>query len=175
MRGVVETDGAEVFELLQARGLFAPDQRDTWFRYAAWAYWRNPYRGDRPPGWVIEEQGRIVAYVGCVFMPYRLGTWKGIGGSVENLTVDASVRGPLAVVFTRKHLRADGAPVQFAGHFSASGTLLWKPFRAAECGGTDATYVGVLSHRALAAAKARQAGWVGRVAAATQLSLLAVP
>lgn len=172
MRGVVEADAPAVFALISARGIFAPAQRDAWFRYARWAYWDNPFRGDLPPGWVVEEGGGVVAYVGCVFMPFRIGQWSGAGGSVENLTVDASVRGPLAVLFTRDHLRAPGAPVQFAGHFTAKGTQLWQPFRAVECPGTDTTYVATLSEGARLQAKVANAGTLGRLAAATGLPYL---
>jgi len=165
VRPVAPEDNGDVFRLLVETGLEVPDDQEAWEAFSNWAYWKNPYRGDRAPGWVGEQDGKLVAYIGCCHMPFRLDGWEGIAGGAGSLAVSPTATGLIGVAFTRSHLNDAATPIQFGAHFNEKSSTLWRGFKGRACGGTNITYIGVLSLVREARAKLKARGPVFSFAA----------
>lgn len=155
-----------VYPLMVEAGLESAEGRADWDRFAEWAYWGNPYRGERPAGWIGEQDGRIVAFIACSYMPFRLGSWSGVAGSVGNLCVAPGARGLVGVVFTRDHLRWQDVPVQFGSHFTERSGLLWRGFGARACEESDLAFSACISLRVAVDRRLMSMGSWGRLVCA---------
>lgn len=73
VRPVEPEDAPAVYRILSA-GLddVLPDGQ-RWLKRWRWQYWLNPYRLNRPAGWVLEDDGDIVGHLGAVYLPLRIG------------------------------------------------------------------------------------------------------
>jgi len=70
----IEPEDAEAVHALLTRAI--PDvltDRQRWLARWRWQYWENPYRQDRPAGWVLANGGGIVGHLGAVHVPLRVG------------------------------------------------------------------------------------------------------
>lgn len=52
---------------------------NRWAARWRWQYWDNPYRQDRPAGWVLADGDRILGHLGVVYVPLRVANRAVIG------------------------------------------------------------------------------------------------
>lgn len=88
LRTADPADGEAIHALLVANmpGILA--NRDRWLRRWHWQRWDNPYRCNRPTGWVLTQDDRIVGHLGAVYLPLRIGSVRQIGVVVTDYVVD---------------------------------------------------------------------------------------
>ena len=74
LREVEPADGQAVHALLTANIPGVLEDRGRWLRRWQWQYWDNPFRADRPAGWVLTDGDHIVGHLGAVYVPFRVGS-----------------------------------------------------------------------------------------------------
>jgi len=74
LRQVEPNDGEAIHALLAANIPGILEDRGRWLRRWQWQHWENPFRGDRPAGWVLTDGDRIVGHLGAVYVPFRTGS-----------------------------------------------------------------------------------------------------
>jgi len=88
-------DAGDIHKLITTTFLNAIADKQRWLAHWNWVGWNNPYRNNRPVGWVAEHQGRIVGYIGCVHLPLLIAGQKHIGAIPAGFCVapDAASQG----------------------------------------------------------------------------------
>ncbi len=92
----VQPEDAEGIHALLVAGLpDVPADGERWRARWSWQYWSNPYRGDRPAGWVLADGDRITGHLGAVYIPLRVGDERvtGVVGADYVVADDALARG----------------------------------------------------------------------------------
>lgn len=79
LRPVQPADAEQIHQLLLSILPDVPPDRARWLARWRWQYWNNPYRLNRPAGWVLEGGGKIVGHLGAVHVPLRMGQERGTG------------------------------------------------------------------------------------------------
>lgn len=72
LRAIEPADGPELHALLLTSLPGVPRDRRRWLARWHWQTWDNPFRENRPAGWVIEAQGRLMGHLGAVYLPWRV-------------------------------------------------------------------------------------------------------
>jgi hypothetical protein len=157
-RPVQKSDARDVFSLLVSAGLAGEEERQEWERLAEWAFWANPYRGELPAGWVAVDDQGLLAYKNATVVPYRTRLHSGVGASVGHLCVRAGAHPAIASVFTRKHLRNGGIPVQFGAHFNEASGRIWQPMVTSVGNLSNVTYTAAASYKTLWQQRIRRVG-----------------
>ncbi|MBP7936408.1 MAG: hypothetical protein KA354_17345 [Phycisphaerae bacterium] len=97
LREVRLEDGPAVHARLRAAipGTLSDLQR--WLRRWRWQCLDNPFRGQRPAGWVLVDGEAVVGHIGVVYLPLRVGAGRRIGQVVADYVVspEATARGGL--------------------------------------------------------------------------------
>jgi len=95
LRTVEPADGDAIHALLVASIAGVLGDRGRWLRRWHWRCWDNPYRRDRPAGWVLVEHDRVVGHLGAVYVPLRVGPDRKAGVVAADYAVDqtATARG----------------------------------------------------------------------------------
>jgi hypothetical protein len=138
-----------------------PD-RDRWLARWRWQYWDNPYRQNRPAGFVLAEGGRILGHLGAVYLPMRVGPAHSTGVTGSDYAVSEqglSRAGVFAALELAERLFSECAgclvmattanektgavfgrfgcrPVEWSREFWRASTSLPQQFRSC-CGGTS--------------------------------------
>ncbi|HSW47139.1 MAG TPA: hypothetical protein VLM89_16370 [Phycisphaerae bacterium] len=73
LRPVESGDGEAVHALLAATIPDTLEDRGRWLRRWKWQCWDNPFRQNRPAGWVLLDKQRVVGHIGAVYVPFRTG------------------------------------------------------------------------------------------------------
>lgn len=73
IRAVERGDGPALHALLTASIPDVLPDRARWLARWEWQYWQNPFRKDRPAGWVFADADRILGHLGVVYLPMRIG------------------------------------------------------------------------------------------------------
>lgn len=92
LRAVRQDDANDLHALL-CRGL--PDINGDpvqWRQKWQWQCWSNPYRDERPVGWVLVVQGRIVGHLGVVYLPMMIGGSRYVGAVGVDYIVDTQAQ-----------------------------------------------------------------------------------
>jgi len=69
VREVEAGDVDAIYALLSASFSAFSFSRQEWFVRWRWQYGENPYRGDRPAGWVLTDGDHILGHLGAVYVP----------------------------------------------------------------------------------------------------------
>jgi len=95
LRTVRPADAEAVHALCVSRLPDVPADKHRWLARWNWQYGNNPYRADRPAGWVLAEGGRIVGHLGAVYVPLRIGEQRttGVIGADYVVAEDAIAQG----------------------------------------------------------------------------------
>lgn len=95
VRPVALRDGNSLHALLRSAlpGVIA--DRERWLKRWRWSCWDNLFRGDRPAGWVLEDDEEIVGHLGAVYVPLRVRGRRRLGqiGTDYAIAPAATVRG----------------------------------------------------------------------------------
>jgi RimJ/RimL family protein N-acetyltransferase len=70
LRPVEPEDAHQIHGLLSSLLPDVPQPFSRWRKRWAWQYWDNPYRQNRPAGWVIATGNEILAHLGAVHVPF---------------------------------------------------------------------------------------------------------
>lgn len=79
LRPVQPADADRIHQLLLSTLPDVLPDRRRWRARWLWQYWDNPFRLNRPAGWVLEEADKIVGHLGAVHVPLRIGQERGTG------------------------------------------------------------------------------------------------
>ena len=79
LRPVEPKDAEAIHALLVAAIPDVLADRQRWLSRWVWQYWDNPYRRDRPAGWVLVDGDLIVGHLGAVYVPLRVGSGRATG------------------------------------------------------------------------------------------------
>ncbi len=95
LRPVQPVDAECIHELLLSILPEVLPDRARWLARWRWQYWDNPYRLNRPAGWILEAAGKIVGHLGAVHVPLRIGQQRttGIIGADYAVSTDALRQG----------------------------------------------------------------------------------
>jgi len=70
VRCVQCSDGPAIHALLSAGRISRMPELQHWLKRWQWATWDNPFRNDRPAGWVVLDHNRIIGHLGAVYAPF---------------------------------------------------------------------------------------------------------
>ncbi|NLX14854.1 MAG: hypothetical protein GXY44_14555 [Phycisphaerales bacterium] len=73
LRPVRPEDAERIHQLLFSMLPDVPCDRTRWLARWRWQYWDNPFRLNRPAGWVLARGRKIVGHLGAVHVPLRIG------------------------------------------------------------------------------------------------------
>jgi len=95
LRPVLPGDGEAIHALLVANIAGVLEDRGRWLRRWQWQCWDNPFRQQRPAGWVMVDGERIVGHLGAVYVPLRVGRERKLGmiGADYAVSPDAVAQG----------------------------------------------------------------------------------
>lgn len=79
VRPVEPSDAPAVHRLLVASLPDVLADRDRWLARWRWQYWDNPYRQDRPAGFVLTDGSQVYGHLGAVYVPLCLGDARAAG------------------------------------------------------------------------------------------------
>lgn len=97
LREVRSGDGPVIHAMLRAAMPGTLPDPDRWLRRWHWQCLHNPFRGERPAGWVLEDAGDVVGHIGAVYLPLRVRGERRLGQVVTDYVVsrEAVARGGL--------------------------------------------------------------------------------
>lgn len=72
-RPIQPEDAASLHALLRAGLPDVEPDPGSWLARWNWQYRDNPFREDRPAGWVLSDGQRVVGHLGAVYVPVRAG------------------------------------------------------------------------------------------------------
>lgn len=71
LRPVLPEDAEGIHALLIANSPYVIGDRRRWLSQWMWKYGNNPFRQDRPAGWILAEGDRLIGHLGAIYMPIR--------------------------------------------------------------------------------------------------------
>ncbi len=95
LRPMAPEDLDAAFTLGRAGGLHGHLDDAAWRERADWAIRDNPFRCERPVGHVLERNGEWLGVMYYVYVPFRLGAWRGVAPMLNGLATKPEA-GPIA-------------------------------------------------------------------------------
>jgi len=97
LRLVEPADAEAVHALLAAALPGILQDRGRWLRRYQWQYRDNPFRQNRPAGWVLLDDRQIVGHLGAVYVPLRIGEHRQLGMIAADYAVSTDTITPRRV------------------------------------------------------------------------------
>lgn len=97
LRPLVQSDLMDVFEIVSRSGLTV-QSRDQWLEWLHWAVLFNPFRASAPIGHGIETDGVLASVVLYVYVPCKIGAWRGVAPIPHGLAAGKGVLGGIRLM-----------------------------------------------------------------------------